>query len=93
MEDFTRAVAEIKPAFGMSLDAIEQSMPNGILQSAPRPAPRAPRPAPRARRARTASAARAERGGGRYGPRFTELVETGGKFISQVAHRHVPRAV
>jgi len=50
MEDFTRAVAEIKPAFGMSLDAIEQSMPNGILQSAPRPAPRAPRPAPRAPR-------------------------------------------
>ncbi|KAJ1480788.1 P-loop containing nucleoside triphosphate hydrolase protein [Baffinella frigidus] len=51
MEDFTRAINEIKPAFGMSLDAIEQSMPNGILQ---------------------------------YGPRFTQMVETGTKFISQV---------
>lgn len=31
MEDFTRAINEIKPAFGMSLDAIEQVPPPPLV--------------------------------------------------------------
>jgi len=31
MEDFTRAIGEIKPAFGVSVDQLEQCMPNGML--------------------------------------------------------------
>jgi vesicle-fusing ATPase len=30
MEDFTRAISEIKPAFGVSVDALNMCMPNGI---------------------------------------------------------------
>jgi hypothetical protein len=36
MEDFTRAITEIKPAFGVSVDQLEASMPNGLLHYGPR---------------------------------------------------------
>jgi vesicle-fusing ATPase len=35
-EDFTRAITEIKPAFGVSVDQLEASMPNGLLHYGPR---------------------------------------------------------
>lgn len=31
MDDFTRAIGEIKPAFGVSVDQLELCMPNGLL--------------------------------------------------------------
>ena len=36
MDDFERAIAEIKPAFGVSVDQLEQCMPNGLLYYGPR---------------------------------------------------------
>eukprot|EP00960_Hanusia_phi_P039244 753819-Hanusia_phi.AAC.3 len=36
MEDFTRAINEVKPAFGVSLDQLDLCMPNGIINFGPR---------------------------------------------------------
>lgn len=51
MDDFTRAIGEIKPAFGVSMDVLELCMPQGLHN---------------------------------HGPRFSKLLETGRKFLSQV---------
>jgi hypothetical protein len=32
MDDFTRAIGEIKPAFGVSVDQLELCMPNGTAR-------------------------------------------------------------
>lgn len=31
MDDFTRAVEEVKPAFGVSTEELDQCIPNGII--------------------------------------------------------------